>query len=168
MKKAAPKAQDADAKPYEPTPIEAKAIEAYRAAKEKRGPRLKMIVTGKDAVTIGPDHPDTLIGTIDLMRAIGTTDREFFKGLVGQLANASKEAEASERGLNFMLAVIKGIQPRDQIEAMLGAQMAAVHMYSSMIRSPDAWRTSTISRSRTAPRPPSTSSPGRSRRRCRP
>ena len=41
------KAQDADAKPYEPTPIEAKAIEAYRAAKEKRGPRLKMIVTGK-------------------------------------------------------------------------------------------------------------------------
>ena len=130
MKKAAPKAQDADAKPYEPTPIEAKAIEAYRAAKEKRGPRLKMIVTGKDAVTIGPDHPDTLIGTIDLMRAIGTTDREFFKGLVGQLANASKEAEASERGLNFMLAVIKGIQPRDQIEAMLGAQMAAVHMAS--------------------------------------
>ena len=89
-----------------------------------------MIVTGKDAVTIGPDHPDTLIGTIDLMRAIGTADREFFKGLVGQLANASKEAEASERGLNFMLAVIKGIQPRDQIEAMLGAQMAAVHMAS--------------------------------------
>ena len=130
MKKAAPKAHDADAKPYEPTPIEAKAIEAYMAAKETRGPRLKMIVTGKDAVTIGPDHPDTLIGTIDLMRAIGTTDREFFKGLVGQLANASKEAEASERGLNFMLAVIKGIQPRDQIEAMLGAQMAAVHMAS--------------------------------------
>jgi hypothetical protein len=64
------------------------------------------------------------------MRAIGTADREFFKGLVGQLANPSKEAEASERGLNFMLAVIKGIQPRDQIEAMLGAQMAAVHMAS--------------------------------------
>jgi hypothetical protein len=125
MKKAAPKAQDADAKPYEPTPIEAKAIEAYRAAKEKRGPRLKMIVTGKDAVTIGPDHPDTLIGTIDLMRAIGTTDREFFNGLVGQLANASKETKASERGLNFMLSVIKGIE-----QAMLAAQMAAVHMAS--------------------------------------
>ena len=26
-----------------------------------------------------------------------------------------------------MLAVVKGIEPRDQIEAMLGAQMAAVH-----------------------------------------
>ena len=122
--------KDAEKPPYKPTPIEAKALDAYKAAKEKRGPRLKMIVTGKDAVTIGPDHPDTLIGTIDLMRAIGTTDREFFKGLVGQLANASKEAKASERGLNFMLAVVKGIEPKDQIEAMLAAQMAAVHMAS--------------------------------------
>jgi hypothetical protein len=29
-----------------------------------------------------------------------------------------------------MLSVIKGIEPRDQIEAMLAAQMAAVHMAS--------------------------------------
>jgi hypothetical protein len=29
-----------------------------------------------------------------------------------------------------MLAVVKGIEPRDQIEAMLAAQMAAVHMAS--------------------------------------
>ena len=29
-----------------------------------------------------------------------------------------------------MLSVVKGIEPRDQIEAMLGAQMAAVHMAS--------------------------------------
>ena len=32
-----------------------------------------------------------------------------------------------ERHLNFMLAMIKGIESRDQIEAMLAAQMAAVH-----------------------------------------
>jgi hypothetical protein len=32
-----------------------------------------------------------------------------------------------EDGLNFMLAVVKGIEPRDQVEAMLAAQMAAVH-----------------------------------------
>ena len=29
-----------------------------------------------------------------------------------------------------MLSVVKGIEPRDQIEAMLAAQMAAVHMAS--------------------------------------
>ena len=29
-----------------------------------------------------------------------------------------------------MLSVVKGIEPRDQVEAMLAAQMAAVHMAS--------------------------------------
>ena len=32
--------------------------------------------------------------------------------------------------MNFMLSIVKGIEPRDQIEAMLAAQMAAVHMAS--------------------------------------
>jgi hypothetical protein len=32
-----------------------------------------------------------------------------------------------EHGLNFMLAVVKGIEPRDEVEAVLAAQMAAVH-----------------------------------------
>jgi hypothetical protein len=32
-----------------------------------------------------------------------------------------------EEGLNFMLSIVKGIDPRDQVEAMLAAQMAAVH-----------------------------------------
>jgi hypothetical protein len=32
-----------------------------------------------------------------------------------------------ESGLNFMLAVVKGVEPKDQVEAMLAAQMAAVH-----------------------------------------
>ena len=63
------------------------------------------------------------------MRALGTTDFDFYSGLIGQLVNASKEGEAPESGANFML-YIKGIEPRDQIEAMLAAQMAAVHMAS--------------------------------------
>jgi hypothetical protein len=64
------------------------------------------------------------------MRAVGTTDFDFYDGLLGQLVNASKEAGVSQRGANFMLSVIKGIEPRDQVETMLAAQMAAVHMAS--------------------------------------
>ncbi len=65
------------------------------------------------------------------MRAIGTTDPDFYDGLMGHLANASKEQNAlSHNGANFMLSVVKGIEPRDQIEAMLAARMAAVHMAS--------------------------------------
>jgi hypothetical protein len=32
-----------------------------------------------------------------------------------------------EDGANFVLSVVKGIKPEDQIEAMLAAQMAAIH-----------------------------------------
>jgi hypothetical protein len=40
----------------------------------------------------------------------------------------SQGRNIDEAGLNFMLSVIKGIKPKDQLEAMLAAQMAAVHM----------------------------------------
>jgi hypothetical protein len=54
-----------------------------------------------------------------------------------------------ERGINFLLAVVKGVEPKDQLEAMLAAQMAAVHM-STMTFARAAshmWKTS---RNRTA------------------
>src|ERR1700693_1388787 len=44
-----------------------------------------------------------------------------------ELVRASRESAPSEKSTNFMLAVVKGIEPRDQVEAMLAAQMAAVH-----------------------------------------
>jgi hypothetical protein len=120
-----------DAKlPYKQTTAETEAINAVVAAQKKRGPRLKVVVTGKNEVTTEVDHPDSVIGVVALMRALGTTDYDFYSGLIGQLLNASKEKEVSEGGTNFMLSVIKGIEPRDQIEAMLAAQMAAVHMAS--------------------------------------
>src|ERR1700722_8144657 len=116
MKNAAPKAQDTDAKPYVPTPIEAKAIEAYRAGQAKKGPRLK--VSGS---TVNIDYQASL-------KAIGSTDGDFLEGFIKQLVNVGSQGlVADESGANFMLAVVKGIEPRDQIEAMLGAQMAAVH-----------------------------------------
>jgi hypothetical protein len=45
--------------------------------------------------------------------------------LIGHLVNASNESGLSEQEANFMLSVVKGIQPRDQVEAMLAAPMAA-------------------------------------------
>ena len=37
------------------------------------------------------------------------------------------------RNFIFMLSVMKGVQPRDQLEAMLAAQMAVVHMATMTI-----------------------------------
>jgi hypothetical protein len=65
------------------------------------------------------------------MKALGTADIDFLIGLLGQISNAGSQGrELDPVGVNFMLAVIKGIQPRDQVEAMLASQMAAVHMAS--------------------------------------
>ena len=62
-----------------------------------------------------------------LTEALGSQDPDFIWGLVSQLSQASTRFNDGE-GLNFMLSVIKNIHPRDSIEAMLGAQMAALHM----------------------------------------
>jgi len=124
-----PDAAETPAKPYQPTQADAQAFKAYMAARKKAAPRLKVVPGAKGAVTV--DYPDKALGQITLMKALGTTDDDFLNGLVHQLANVgSQGASPDERGINFMLAVIKGIEPRDQVEAMLAAQMAAVHMAS--------------------------------------
>jgi hypothetical protein len=102
-------------------------ISKYIAHREERAPRLKVDKTPK-ATSVAVDHPNNLVGQVVLMEALGTADRAFYSGLLVQLTNgSSRGGQVDERLLNFMLAVIKGIKPQDQIEAMLAAQMAAVH-----------------------------------------
>ena len=54
------------------------------------------------------------------MEALASADEDFLNGIMYQLGNASAHGQdIDERELNFMLTVIKGIEPRDQLEAML-------------------------------------------------
>ena len=92
-------------------------------------PRIEIFVTKDGERGIRLDHPDPDVGRALLMRSIGTSNRDFWRGLLRQLYEvASESGEISESQLNFLLSIIQGIQPRDQVEAMLAAQMAAVHM----------------------------------------
>lgn len=129
MTAASKKAGKLPAKPYEPTPLESRAIEDWRArSKDKpRAPGFK--VTEKSGkFSIFPDHPDFGTAFVLLQSAIGASDQDFLLVLIDQLANAgSKGKQVDELALNFMLSVVKGIEPRDQLEAMLAAQMAATH-----------------------------------------
>jgi hypothetical protein len=113
------------------TAAERTAMEKYRARLEaKPSVRLKASKNGSDP-QIELDHPDEPVGLALVMEALATADRDFLNGIVDQLAKASRRGEdISEHGINFMLSVIKGVEPRDQLEAMLAAQMAAVHMAS--------------------------------------
>jgi hypothetical protein len=116
-------------KTYEPTRNEEKALAALGARRNRRNPAPPIKVSNEKGVTkLAPHHPDPTTGDLLLMEAIGTADPYFLDGLLRQLANVGTQGRAiDEHGLNFMLAVIKGIEPKDQVEAMLAAQMAAVH-----------------------------------------
>jgi len=105
-------------------------MESYfaRQAQTPAAPRLKVFDDSSGATEIAPDHPDPRMAQALLMEALATTDACFVVGLIGQLADAgTRRRKLDERELNFMLSVVKGAKPKDQIEAMLAAQMAAVH-----------------------------------------
>ena len=49
-------------------------------------------------------------------------------GLLTQITDVSRSGKiATQQELNFMLSVVRGINPRDETEALLAAQMAAIH-----------------------------------------
>ncbi|HEY8380507.1 MAG TPA: hypothetical protein VIL09_00005 [Microvirga sp.] len=105
------------------------ALAAHRERRQARAPAPSIKVEKKSGLTL--DHPDVATGSALLMEAVGTTSVDFLQGLLSQLVNAaSKGSELDEKSTNFMLSVVKGIGPKDQVEAMLAAQMAAVHMAS--------------------------------------
>ena len=62
-----------------------------------------------------------------LMRWV-LADYEFAAGLLTQMTDVSRSGNiTTEQELNFMLSVVRGINPRDETEALLAAQMAAIH-----------------------------------------
>ena len=76
------------------------------------------------------DHPDEDTGLLLLEHSLGTTSTYFADGLVNQLVKTviKKDGAIDNGALNFSLAVIDGIKPKDQLETMLASQMAAIHM----------------------------------------
>jgi hypothetical protein len=116
-------------KKYEPTECEKTALDRYRAQKATAPAAPRMQVTnGKKAATIAPDHPDVPLAYALLKEALGTVSVNFMNGLLSQLANAGSQGrQIDEDALNFMLSVVTGIKPNDQLEAMLAVQMAAIH-----------------------------------------
>jgi hypothetical protein len=115
----------------EVTAVERAAMEKHLARlKAKRSIRFKVSKDGEDP-QIQLDHPDKLVGEALVMDVLASADGDFVNGILSQLASASgRGQDISEHGVNFMLSVIKGIEPRDQLEAMLAAQMAVVHVAS--------------------------------------
>ena len=112
-----------------PTEKELAAFQRFkqRVSEAPPAPRIK-VTHEKGGVALSFDHPDEALGQVLLHEAVASTDADFVNGILNQLGNAAgRGGKTSERELNFALAVIKEIRPRDQLETMLAAQMAVVH-----------------------------------------
>ena len=125
-----PAASPVPAPKYEPKPQERAAVEAWFDRRRQRAPAPRLKVEKKGSASqVALDHPHPETGSILLMAAVGTSSADFLQSLICQLVNAgSKGPAADEDVANFMLAVVTGIEPTDEVEAMLASQMAAVHM----------------------------------------
>lgn len=115
---------------YKPTDSEIAAIQRYSAKKaQTKTPRISVQEKSGSSCAISYDHDAVGVAQILLSDAIGCVDPDFREGLINDVLNASRVngREISETRLNMALAVIKDIKPTDAIEAMLAAQMFAVH-----------------------------------------
>ena len=117
------------AKRYAPSPEERSAVMAYFDRKKKATPCPPLKVTEDDGVHgIAIDHADPSTGILLLKQALGTSDDAFYSNLVCQLAKVGPKGSSVGEGLNFMLSVIKAVEPTNELESLLAAQMAAVHV----------------------------------------
>ena len=88
------------------------------------------------------DTPDSFSR---LMAAFGTEDLDFFGGLIEQIAGVrSREDQPASLTVGFLLSVVKNTRPRDELEAMLLAQIATCHMIAmdtaSRLNNPEEYR----------------------------
>ncbi|MER9018902.1 hypothetical protein [Mesorhizobium sp. M0898] len=117
------------------TDREKRAVAAFDARQKKRSPlpmfktEPRASVDGVPNVMLIIDHADTIAGYMLQSEAIKSESFAFYDGITKSLATlATKDGKTDERTLNFGMAMVAGIDPRDQLETMLATQMAAVHM----------------------------------------
>ncbi|TIL25727.1 MAG: hypothetical protein E5Y88_12325 [Mesorhizobium sp.] len=122
------------AKPYEPTARELASQAAYAKRRENRRPvpQIKVSMSddgGKRIASIAVDHPDPALGYELLAEAIGADSGTFLAGTLDSLAKAVQVGSVVREGeMNYALSMVWGLRPKDQIEATLGVQMAAIHI----------------------------------------
>jgi hypothetical protein len=111
---------------YRPTDAEvAAAKEVLRKRTEQ--PALPAVKSGEGTKLVY-DHPDQIVATCLAAVEIGCGDTRLSNGFIRQLADvATRDGKVHQSGMNFALAVVQGIDPKDTVEALLATQMAIVH-----------------------------------------
>jgi hypothetical protein len=127
------------AKRSPPDPIERAEIEKARKRTKARAQRVAMRIEdrGTAGIVVYPDHSDDEGHMYRLADAFGTRSRQFVYSMLNGLGKATEDhsldpdfspGSPNELKFNAALAVIDGVRPQDEIEAMLAAHMAVTNI----------------------------------------
>jgi hypothetical protein len=103
-----------------------KAVAKKQAARADGPPMQLKVKDGVLQITFVHSNPD--LAHVLMMADLGTCDPAFMSGVQGQIASIGiPGAKIDDGASNFLLSVVRGVQPRDELEAMLAVQMGAIH-----------------------------------------
>jgi hypothetical protein len=122
-----------------PDRLERAQIKKARKRTKARAPRIAMHIEdrGTGAPVQYPDHSDEEGHRYRLADAFGTRSLQFVHSMLRSLGNATADhslnldfspASPDQTAFNAALAVIDGVRPKDEIEAMLAAHMAVTNI----------------------------------------
>lgn len=111
------------------TPAQRQKVEAVakRAKARLSGPPMKL-ETKEGVLHVTYVHANPDAANLVLMAELASCDPCFLFGVSGQIARiGSHGAKVDETASNFLLAVVRAVEPRDELEALLAVQMGAIH-----------------------------------------
>ena len=109
---------------------------AKHQERAKRKPiKFKTVESDSGVPTIKLQEPDDPLFEIKLLESLGTPDKDIQKYLLEQVIHTFSGAASIDGtntgkavpSTNNALAILAGIQPKDELEAMLAVQMIGVH-----------------------------------------
>lgn len=87
-----------------------------------------------NCISISYSHENPEAAALLLMADLGTMDPSFYSGITGHVARiGSHGAKIDAENSNFLLSVVRAVQPRDELETMLAVQMGAIHAATMMM-----------------------------------
>src|SRR5262245_7470790 len=115
---------------YEPTVKELAVIGAWLAqcGQAHSVPWINVEASTPSSYRTSFDHPDQITAEVMLAHALGVHDLGLARVLRDQLANVARVGKSlTAEEFNGAISIVRSIGPRNPTEALLAAQMAAIH-----------------------------------------
>jgi hypothetical protein len=117
------------------TEEEKASLARYQELAKSKPVKFKEVKGDPRKLNIGFECPDDQLGAVKMSEALGTADLDLGSYLLGQIAETfrgtvssdGRDNEALVTATNLAMAILDGIKPQDEIEAMLVVQMIGVH-----------------------------------------